>query len=52
MNTIIVCHNYSMKFSSKTKFKLNKLGKNSSNSCNQQMSPYYIHIVTYKLGGS
>ena len=41
-----------MKFSSKIKFKLNKLGKNSSNSCNQQMSPYYIHIVTYKLGGS
>ena len=35
-----------MKFSSKTKFKLNKLEKNSSNSCNQQMSPYYVPIVT------
>ena len=37
-----------MKFSSKTKFKLNKSGKNSSNSCNQQMSSYYVH----KLSGS
>ena len=41
-----------MKFSSKTKFKLNKLGKNSSNSCNQQMLSYYVYIVTYKPGGS
>ena len=57
---IIISHNYSMKFSIKTKFffiktkfKLNTLEKNSSNSCNQEMSPNHtIHIVTYKSIGS
>ena len=38
-----------MKLSAKTKFKLNTLGGNSSNSCNQEMSPNHtINIVTYK----
>ena len=38
-----------MKLSTKTKFKLNTLGENSSNSPNQEMSPNHtVHIVTYK----
>ena len=41
-----------MRFSIKTKFKLNTSGGNSSNSCNQEMSPDHSEIVTYKPIGS
>ena len=39
-----------MKISTKTKFKLNTLVGNSSNSCNQEMgSNHTVHIITYKF---
>ena len=39
-----------MKLCTKTKFQLNTLGENSSNSCNQEMgSNHTVHIITYKF---